>query len=432
MATDSATSADRTDAIPTSTAAPSVSAPSSSLPNPTSPIPVLVPKSEPGATKTRKVKAKNFVQPPKKKHCGVASSSRPKSKHPTPITRRPSRRAAAARTSDDIEDITGDANDEDVAEIPPPAFLARYQANRKLIAIRERKYPELKFSSVPSVNTLFITETARDRYQGICKRRFNEMSFLAPDCVSTQAAYKIISDAGLLPTITEIDTFVEQVVLVFYANLPDAEVRETGELMVFVRGSMYEFSPTIINQMFQLSNPIFPVNVHVTDIAADLDDVAAVLSSGRVTSWNWMPTVNSHTLKPGRSTLLYMVVKKHEINFGKLVYDEVWNCSQQVASPSSTWLLIFLNLIDQLLRFQRIVPELDTDVTSAAPQRFTFEIKGPFVPAGPATLTADLALLMATIKTVLQRLTGGDYADVVHVVSHNSDEGGVKSIVGLA
>lgn len=119
--------------------------------------------------------------------------------------------------------------------------------------------------------------------------------------------------------------------------------------MVFVHGSMYEFSPFLINQMFQLSNPKFSVNVTVTDISTDLDDVVTILSLGRVTSWvnltkrlmgdtmsqlqkiccqNWMPTVNSHTLKPGRSTLLYMVVKKHELNFGKLVYDDVWNCSQ--------------------------------------------------------------------------------------------------------
>lgn len=120
-------------------------------------MPYLVPKSELSVTKARKVKGKNVVQPPKKKQCVAASfvaasSFRPKSKRPAPITRRPSCRAAAAHTSDDIGDITEDANDEDVTEIPPPAFHARYQTTRKLLAVRERKYPELKFPSVPPVD----------------------------------------------------------------------------------------------------------------------------------------------------------------------------------------------------------------------------------------------------------------------------------------
>lgn len=127
---------------------------------------------------------------------------------------------------------------------------------------------------------------------------------------------------------TKIDTFTHQVVKEFYSNLPDCEVGDDGELLVFVRGTLYEFSPRIINKLFQLQNYLFALNVPLLGVPASLDEIAFDRSGGSVFTWqcltsraltetmslhnkiccyNWIPTVNRCALKADHVTLLYMI-----------------------------------------------------------------------------------------------------------------------------
>ncbi|KAG7559036.1 Integrase catalytic core [Arabidopsis thaliana x Arabidopsis arenosa] len=430
MATDSVTSAGPLGAVLPSAATPTMSA----LPPAVS---RLIPKSEPGVSVSKKSKPKTSAPVPRKKSCTGASSSKAKSKPPVQPLRRLSRRTtnrSAPVDYNDVEDIT-DAVDlqdgEDVEEIPPPLFLSRYQENRRILFLRDRKYPELKLPSDSPYNDTFLTEEGLGRYKVIGGRIFNEMRFLPQDGAHTAAIQQLLSDAGLLPTVTEIDSYVNEVVMEFYANLPDSEEGEKDGHRVFVRGTMFEFSPTIINQMFQLPNIPYSVDQPLLHVPESLDEIALSLSNGKALTWkqlstrlfddnvsllnkicchNWMPTVNRSVLKPDRVTLLFMVSNRRAFNFGKLIYDEIWACSNAVANPSSTLRLVFPNLIDQMLRFQRIVPTVVGDMSSAAPMRFTVEIKP--APTSHVTLDADLLHLIGCLTTMRQRLAGGEYEDV--------------------
>lgn len=67
---------------------------------------------------------------------------------------------------------------------------------------------------------------------------------------------KLIKTVGLLLTVVEVDTYVEEVVKEFYANLAKIEFCDCGQHCVYVLGTMYELCPHIINQLFQLPNPL--------------------------------------------------------------------------------------------------------------------------------------------------------------------------------
>lgn len=66
--------------------------------------------------------------------------------------------------------------------------------------------------------------------------------------------------------------------------------------------------------------------------------------------------MNKSALNKKRATLVFMVAKQRELNFCQLVYDQIWSCSNVVANESSNMRMVLPNLIDQLLRFSRIIP----------------------------------------------------------------------------
>ena len=239
--------------------------------------------------------------------------------------------------------------------------------------------------------------------------------------------------------VTEIDSYLHEVVMEFYANLPDGEEGDNLAYSVFVRRNMYEFSLAIINQMFQLPNPSYPLDgVSEIQVPESMDEVAIALSNGKANSWkmltyrmlspelallnkicchNWSPTVNRSVLKPERMTLLYMVAKALPFNFGKLIFDEIWACSNAVANPSCTLRLVLPNLIDQMVRFQRIVRSDEGDTTSSAPLKFTMEVKPvPLLQSDSPTLEAALETLIASLTTMHVRLAGKPLSLNLHSV----------------
>jgi len=189
----------------------------------------------------------------------------------------------------------------------------------------------------------------------------------------------------------------------------------------------------------KLPNPSYPLDgVSEIQVPESMDEVAIALSNGKANSWkmltsrllspelallnkicchNWSPTVNHSVLKPERMTLLYMVAKALPFNFGKLIFDEIWACSNAVANPSSTLRLVLPNLIDQMLRFQRIVPSDEGDTTSSAPLKFTMEVKPvPVLQSDSPTLDAALETLIASLTTMRVRLAGKPLSFNLHSV----------------
>lgn len=70
----------------------------------------------------------------------------------------------------------------------------------------------------------------------------------------TMELMEIIEENQLFATVTDIDPFVREVILEFYANL-HIFPQETKKASMYVRGKMYEFSPMMINQVFK-SSPV--------------------------------------------------------------------------------------------------------------------------------------------------------------------------------
>ncbi|VVB04482.1 unnamed protein product [Arabis nemorensis] len=71
--------------------------------------------------------------------------------------------------------------------------------------------------------------------------------------------------AALLPTVFEVDPYVDEVVREFYSNIARLKGRDCGRHCVYIRGLMYEFTPKIINSMFQLPHIPYNLSEHVTD-----------------------------------------------------------------------------------------------------------------------------------------------------------------------
>lgn len=84
-----------------------------------------------------------------------------------------------------------------------------------------------------------------------------------------------------------------------------------------------------------------------------------------------MHTINKTALHKNRATLVYMVANSKLFNFGKLVYDKI--IASTNANPS--YWLVLPNLIDQLLRYQHIVPSYLDDHSSTAPLTFQLDKK---------------------------------------------------------
>lgn len=136
----------------------------------------------------------------------------------------------------------------------------------------------------------FATAQTLQRYKSLTSRLCIDQKFLARGSSTTKGAEQILEFAGLLSTVTEVEHYILEVVYEFYANLKNMEHRSDGISLVYVRGQMYEFSPDIINCMFQVECPITDLSKLVIDTTASLDDLATLHSGNTVRRWHQMYT----------------------------------------------------------------------------------------------------------------------------------------------
>lgn len=93
------------------------------------------------------------------------------------------------------------------------------------------------------------------------------------------------------------------------------------------------------------------------------------------------------------------------------MYDEILACANVISNSASIFRIILPNLIDQLLRFQHIMPAHPGDTLSAPPIKFIIESMPPpamstEAPAShSASLAADLLHAIGYLTTMHQRLT---------------------------
>lgn len=144
-----------------------------------------------------------------------------------------------------------------------------------------------------------------------------------------------MTKAGLLHTLIDVDAYQPNVVREFVANLSDAEERDVG-IAVYVRGSMIDFSPSLINALYCI--PGFEDDPNWMEVS--IDEVCGFFTDGQIKHWenmsskfltptnqvlyklvcaNWIPTMNYTSMNQERLKFVYMLQQNEEgFNFGKI------------------------------------------------------------------------------------------------------------------
>ncbi|XP_013669136.2 uncharacterized protein LOC106373521 [Brassica napus] len=183
----------------------------------------------------------------------------------------------------------------------------------------------------------FFSMVATERYKDLRGRKFIPRQCISLTDDNLSDVRRIVTGAGLIHTLTDIDPYQPNVVREFIANLPEAEERDDG-VAVYVRGSLVDFSPSLINSLYCI--PGFEEDPNWMD--ESIDEVCGFLTDGRIRRWenmsskyltatnqvlyklvcsNWIPTMNYTSMNQKRLRFVYMLHHNDGFDFGKLVYD---------------------------------------------------------------------------------------------------------------
>ena len=169
-----------------------------------------------------------------------------------------------------------------------------------------------------------------------------------------------MTGAGLIYTLTDIDPYQPNIIREFIANLPEAEKRDDG-VAVYVRGSLVDFSPSLINSLYCI--PGFEEDPNWID--ESIDEVCGFLTDDRIRRWenmsskyltatnqvlyklvcsNWIPTMNYTSMNQKRLRFVYMLHHHDGFDFGKLVYDQIMAMAENTKTEK-TRCIMFPTLI---------------------------------------------------------------------------------------
>ncbi|XP_018460746.1 uncharacterized protein LOC108831716 [Raphanus sativus] len=319
-------------------------------------------------------------------------------------------------------------------ENEPPLELipkeARYAVSRDAFQARARVNPERLRPSKRPFNQLFSSKAANERFHALQLRTFLEQQSLPLDNEDLQDVKEVVVRSGMIYTLTDVDSFLPNLIREFIANLVDAEKRDGG-VAVYIRGSLVDFSPDLINEMYCTPGVEDPPSW----LDENLDDVCSFLSEGRVLRWedmsskfltklnqvlyklvctNWIPTTSYTAMNPERLRFVYMLHHHKRFNFGKLVYNQIISMAEGIKTEK-TRRIIFPTLIQQVLISQRVLPpDGGDDDYIGFPKPVVKDIKagrGDGAGSHPPNLEKDIARTIASLKSIHLRLKRGDYGD---------------------
>ncbi|VFQ80717.1 unnamed protein product [Cuscuta campestris] len=146
----------------------------------------------------------------------------------------------------------------------------------------------------------------------------------------------------LLKSVTLPGSYVKKVIQEFYCNLTESCVTEddTSYQKVFVRGKLYDFSPSVINSFLGTDpNPVItPIDEETVwrDLTNGLKDYqhrkskvpSSVLKSSyalllRIAAFHWMPTTHTNNVPLCIATLIYRIKNNVPFDLGRVVFDQV-------------------------------------------------------------------------------------------------------------
>ena len=231
-----------------------------------------------------------------------------------------------------IESLSASSDDE--GEHFPPKEPC-YEASHEIFQVRTHM---MRPTRTP-VTARYISMGAMERYNTLKPRKFINQQRLSFTEETLLDVKKVVVDLGLIHTVIDSDAFQPIVVREFVANLLDAEDREDG-VAVYVKGSLVDFSPSLINSVYCI--PGFEEDPNWLD--ANIDVVCGFLTDNRIRRWenmsskyltatnqvlyklvcsNWIPSMNYTTMNQERLRFIYMLYHHRGFDFGKLVYYQI-------------------------------------------------------------------------------------------------------------
>ncbi|XP_019168105.1 PREDICTED: uncharacterized protein LOC109163844 [Ipomoea nil] len=184
----------------------------------------------------------------------------------------------------------------------------------------------------------------------------------------------LLSEVGLLKTVTDVCPYSKLLTYEFYCNLSDEidDLAGPRPMQIFIRGRWYVFGPDMINDYYGLPA------VQEKDVT-DWNLVAKTLTGGQTTSWptgdkdyllsshltskyvilhrlalhNWLPSAHFNTVGKLLAGFLFRIGTKMKLDLGKWIYYHILTLThpreQKVRLP-------FPNLIFGILISQRLKP----------------------------------------------------------------------------
>ncbi|KAF3528864.1 hypothetical protein DY000_02039216 [Brassica cretica] len=125
----------------------------------------------------------------------------------------------------------------------------RYVVSRNVYQTKPQFYPELMRPQRMPMTGKFFSMAATERYKDLRGRKCIPQQCISLTDDNLSDVRRIVTGAGLIHTLTDIDPYQPNVVREFIANLPEAEEQDDG-VDVYVRGSLVDFSPSLINSLY--------------------------------------------------------------------------------------------------------------------------------------------------------------------------------------
>ncbi|XP_057811531.1 uncharacterized protein LOC131025761 [Salvia miltiorrhiza] len=184
-----------------------------------------------------------------------------------------------------------------------------------------------------SYSTHFYTREAKNALKVLAARKFHNDRRADEDFFSKYKLDILLQDRGMWGKVVNVFPYDAEIVREFYVNLMteafDPKSVKFGK--VFVRGKVFDFSPTAINKACYTAN-------------TNTDDV-------EIAVYNWLPSKNTTALTKEQAEFIFKVGKPLAFNFGEQVFA---NISRAAFKSTGGSMLPFPSLIYNLLVQQKL------------------------------------------------------------------------------
>ncbi|XP_057782285.1 uncharacterized protein LOC131000391 [Salvia miltiorrhiza] len=220
-----------------------------------------------------------------------------------------------------------------------------------------------------SYSTRFYTREAKNALKVLDARKFHNDRCADEDFFSKYKLDILLQDRGMWGTVVNVFPYDAEIVREFYVNLMteafDPKSVKFGK--VFVRGKVFDFSPTAINKA------CFTANTNTDDVEVNDDEMTRELTGGKLKAWtskfaastlswkyyvlhkiavyNWLPSKNTTALTKEQAEFIFKVGKPLAFNFGEQVFANISRASFKSTGGS---MLPFPSLIYNLLVQQKL------------------------------------------------------------------------------